>query len=309
VGKLAFVFSGQGAQYSGMGRELCENIPAAAEVFRRLDAVRPGTSAQCFSGSAEELSETVNTQPCMFAMALAAAAALTEAGVRCDMTAGFSLGEIAALAFSGAVTLEDGFRLVCRRGELMQEAAEKQDSGMAAVVKLQAAEVERLCAEFVHVWPVNYNCPGQVSVAGLREELIPFGEAVKAAGGRAIPLKVKGGFHSPFMAEAAKSFEALLEGYAFSTPQIPLYSDYTGKPYDRDYVRLLSRQICSPVLWQSIIEDMVQNGADTFIEIGPGTTLCGMIGKTAPAVRSFHVEDCGSLCEAVAGAKLESEIL
>ena len=200
MGKIAFVFAGQGAQYPGMGQELAQCSPAAAEIFAKLDALRPGTSAQCFGGTDEELKETKNTQPCMFAVELAAAAALEEGGLRADMAAGFSLGEIGALTYTRAVDLETGFHLVCRRGELMQAAAEEQPTAMAAVLKLSNEEVEQICAQFAQVYPVNYNCPGQVSVACAKEQLAPFSAAVKAAGGRALPLKVRGGFHSPFMA-------------------------------------------------------------------------------------------------------------
>ena len=188
MGKIAFVFAGQGAQYPGMGQELAQCSPAAAEIFAKLDALRPGTSAQCFGGTDEELKETKNTQPCMFAVELAAAAALEEGGLRADMAAGFSLGEIGALTYTRAVDLETGFHLVCRRGELMQAAAEEQPTAMAAVLKLSNEEVEQICAQFAQVYPVNYNCPGQVSVACAKEQLAPFSAAVKAAGAEAVSI-------------------------------------------------------------------------------------------------------------------------
>ena len=148
MGKIAFVFSGQGDQYAGMGRSLSERYPAAARVFAACDRLRPGTSAQCFAGSEEELKETKNTQPCLFAYELALAAVLEEQGVRADLTAGFSLGEVAALTYAGAVEPDTGFSLVCRRGELMQEAAEAYPASMAAVVKLPPEEVSRIAAGF-----------------------------------------------------------------------------------------------------------------------------------------------------------------
>ena len=295
MGSIAFVFSGQGAQYSGMGKDLCDNVPEAAEIFKRLDSIRPGTSMQCFEGSKEELSQTENTQPCMFAVELAAAAALDAAGVKCSMTAGFSLGEISALTYSKAVTLEDGFKLVCLRGKFMQEASEGVDGGMAAVIKLSATQVEELCSKYEHVYPVNYNCPGQISVSGLKSELSDFSSEVKVAGGRAIPIRVNGVFHSPLMEDASKKFGDALEGFDVKTPETTLYSDYTADIYVNDYKALLAKQICSPVKWQSIIEDMIDKGIDTFIEIGPGKTLCGLISKINSEVRTFNVEDSESL--------------
>lgn len=295
MGKVAFVFPGQGAQHPGMGKDLAENSPAAAEVFRMADAIRPGTSEQCFRGSAEELTETKTTQPCMVAVELAAAAALRSAGVKADMAAGFSLGELSALSYTQVVDNSTSFALVCRRGQLMQEAAEKCDTSMAAVVKLQSETVEALCSQFEGVYPVNYNCPGQVTVAGLKSQMPAFSAAVKAAGGRALPLKVSGGFHSPFMAEAAEAFGQALEQAAFSESAIPLYSNVTGTVYDGDPRGLLRQQICSPVRWETIIRNMIAAGTDTFIEVGPGNVLQGLIKKIDPNVRVFGVSDAETL--------------
>lgn len=304
MGKIAFVFSGQGAQFPGMGQPLAQCSQGAAKVFEQADALRPGTSEQCFAGSEAELKETKNTQPCMFAVELAAAAALEEAGIHADMAAGFSLGEIAALTYTQAVDFETGFGLVCRRGEFMQEAAEEQPTAMAAVLRLENEKVEEICKEFSSVYPVNYNCPGQVSVACLKDELGDFSAAVKAAGGRALPLKVKGGFHSPFMAGAAEKFEKELEQRTVTAPALPLYSNYTGQVYDGDMKELLAKQICSPVRWETIVRNMIAAGADAFIELGPGRTLCGLIEKTDKTVRTYSLanqEDLNKILEEVKG--------
>lgn len=303
MGKIAFVFPGQGAQYSGMGKELVEKSPAAARVFLKADSLREGTSLQCFNGSDEELARTANTQPCMFTVELAAAEALMEAGVQPDMTAGFSLGELAALTVSGAVDFETGFRLVSARGELMAAAAGSVDSSMVAVVKLTNEKVDELCSKYEHVYPVNYNCPGQVTVAGLKTELDGLKEDVKAAGGRALPLKVAGGFHSPFMEKAAEEFGGYLEKEKLQQSKIPLYSNYSAEIYGEDYRELLKKQIASPVRWQQIIENMIAAGADIFIEVGPGKILSGFIGKIAGDVRVLHVEDAESLEETIKEVK------
>lgn len=300
MGQIAFVFPGQGAQYPGMGLDLAEASPAAAAVFRMADALRPGTSEQCFGGSREALQETANTQPCLFTMELAAAAALKERGMEPAAAAGFSLGELAALTCAGAADFAVGFQLVCRRGTLMQEAAERNPASMAAVVKLDHETVEQLCSRFDGVYPVNYNCPGQVAVAGKAASMELFSAAVKAAGGRAIPLKVGGGFHAPFMEEAAAQFAPVLAAAPLKQPEIPLYSNVTGLPYDGDCRELLTRQICSPVRWEAIVRHMLAAGVDTFVEVGPGNTLGGLISRIDNSARVFGVSDRESLARCIA---------
>lgn len=290
MGKVGFIFSGQGDQYPGMGKELAGRYPAAAEVYGMCDALRPGTSHQCFAGTEEELKQTQNTQPCLFAMELAAARVLMEKGIVPDAVAGFSLGEVVAATVSGAFDSETGFRLVCRRGELMQRDAEKFDTSMAAVVKLTPEQVQDICSKYREVYPVNFNCPGQITVSGLSSQMADFYGDVKAAGGRAIPLKVKGAFHSPFMKEAAAAFAGELARAEVRERTIPLYSNMTAAPYGQNVAELLSKQICSPVQWEKLIGNMIAHGVDTFVEIGPGKTLTNMVKKISPEVRAVSYQ-------------------
>lgn len=291
MGELAYVFAGQGDQYPGMGRDLYEGYPAARGIYEMCDRIRPGTTAQCLQGTEEELRETRNTQPCLFAMELAGAAALREKGVWPDAVAGFSLGEVTAAAYSGVMDAETGFRLVCKRGELMQEAAEQFDTAMAAVLRLTQEQVLAICARHAEVYPVNYNCPGQITVAGLAARMPDFMADVKAAGGRAIPIKVAGAFHSPYMRAAAEAFAEGLSQVSLRRPQIRLYSDMTGLPYDDNPALLLSQQICSPVRWEELIRNMIGDGVDHFIEIGPGRTLTNMIHKIDERVQAVTVTE------------------
>lgn len=300
MGRIAFIFAGQGDQFSGMGQDLAQHHPAASAVFARLDAIRPGTSDQCFSGTADELKITKNTQPCMFAYELAAAAVLKEHGILPECTAGFSLGEVAAVTFAGMIDEATGFRLVSRRGELMQQAAEAADTAMAAVVKLTDEKVEEICAGFAHMYPVNYNCPGQVSVAGASEEMDAFAAAVKASGGRALPLKVSGAFHSPYMAGASEAFGEVLAGIAFVSSEIPVYSDVTASVYGDSPAELLAKQIASPVRFAKIVRNMMDAGIDTFIEIGPGKTISGLVSRISGDVKVYTTAEMEKILAEVA---------
>ena len=295
MGKIALIFSGQGAQYTGMGKEICENSKAAKAVFDLADSIRPNTSQQCFNGDISELSITANTQPCVFTVDLAVARAVEELGIKVDCVSGFSLGEIAALAFSGMLSDEEAFKLVCKRGELMDKAAKANPGAMLAVMKLPADEIEKICSQFEDTYPVNYNSPAQTVVATKEENVDALIEAFSNAKGRAKRLAVSGAFHSPFMAEAAEGLMEYMEKVEFNEPSIPLYSNYTAKPYEGDYKALVKAQVENPVKWQTIVENMVSDGVDTFIEVGVGKTLTGLVKRIDGNVKAIKVENVADL--------------
>lgn len=288
---IAYVFSGQGAQAPGMGKDLYENSKAAKAVFEMAESIRPGTIDQCFNSTKEELSITINTQPCLFTVDLAAARALDEKGYKADMVAGFSLGEIAALAYAGVMSDEDAFRLVCKRAEFMQAAAQANPGGMMAVLGLSADKVIDICKDIEGTEPVNFNCPGQIVVATPEEFMDTLAAKVKENGGKGRKLAVSGAFHSSYMAEAALQLGEYMEGCTFNTPSVPLYSNKTGMPYGDNIQELVKYQVCNAVQWQKIVEDMGSKGVDTFIEAGAGKVLCGLIGKTLSDVRAVHYSD------------------
>ena len=307
MGKIAFLFSGQGAQYPGMGKSLCDASAAARYTFEQADAVRPDTSKQCFEGTKEELSQTINTQPCLYCVDLAAAEALRDEGIVPDAVAGFSLGEIAALTFAGVFSRKDGFSFVCKRGEHMSEATKKTGGSMAAVLKLSNEKVNELASAYDKVFPVNYNCPGQVSVAGEKEQLDAFCQDCKAAGARVVPLAVSGAFHSPFMDEAAAALAEELKSIEVQKAGIPVYSNASAElyPEDADAIRAsIATQVNHPVQWQAILEKLHADGFDTFIECGAGKTLAGLVKKTLKGVSIYNVEDADGLKAVVEALKV-----
>jgi len=309
MAKIAFVFSGQGAQYSGMGKELYETSAAAKTVFDQADVIRPGTTRQCFYGDKEELSQTINTQPCLFCVDLAAACALADFGIVPQALAGFSLGEIAALTFAETFDFEQGFGFVCKRAAFMHEASLKSNSTMVAVLKMVSSQVEALCKKYDGIYPVNYNAPGQTVVALTESMKADFCAAVAEMGGKAMPLAVSGAFHSPYMDEAKKKLLITLSEMEPQAPVSPVYANRNALPYGNtvsDVKENIACQVNRPVLWQKTVENMIADGIDTFVEVGAGKTLCNLIKKISPEVRILHVEDAQSLMEAVHALKPEA---
>lgn len=299
MGRIAFVFAGQGAQYGGMGKSLYQTSSAAKALLDRAETLRPGTLLQCFEGSKEELSLTLNAQPCLMAVGCACAAVLVENGVAPDGLAGFSLGEISAVASAGMLPFPQAFALVQKRAELMHACSQANPGGMAAVLKLEDGQVEALCAQH-GAYPVNYNAPGQVVCAMALDRIEPFAQAVKAAGGRALPLAVSGAFHSPFMREAAAGLGEYAQTLPFREPSLPLYANATCGLYTaKNAPALLSAQVDHPVRWTKLVVEMMTQGYTDFIEVGAGTTLSGLIRKIGGAAYIGHVEDEASQAEVV----------
>lgn len=291
--KIGFVFPGQGAQYTGMGKDFYENFDRAKEVFAIAGKVSGMSMEELIFQENEKLHMTKYTQIAMLTVELAILKVLEEAGVASAVNAGLSLGEYGALTASGALSVHDALELVVKRGKIMQEAV-PEGGAMTAILGLDASVVEEICEKADGIVSIaNYNCPGQIVISGQAEAVAEAAANMKEAGAkRCIPLHVSGPFHSKMLEEAGEKLSLELEKYEIGEIATPYVSNVTAKyVMERAQVKdLLRQQIFSPVRWQQSVELMVREGVDTFVEIGPKKTLSGFQKKIAPQLASCHVE-------------------
>lgn len=282
----AFVFPGQGSQFVGMGKDLYESNATAKQLFDKADEILGFKITDImFSGTDDELKQTKVTQPAVFLHSVISALCM-ESGEEPSMVAGHSLGEFSALVYSGALSFEDGLRLVAARANAMQKACEANPGTMAAIIALPDDKVEEICAEVSKegkvVVPANFNCPGQLVISGEVDAINEACERMKAAGAkRALPLKVGGAFHSPLMQPAKEELQEAIEGTNFSTPKCPVYQNVDAKPHTNpaEIKANLIAQLTSSVRWTESVTNMIADGADDFTECGPGKALQGMIAR------------------------------
>lgn len=299
--KIAFLFPGQGSQTIGMAKELCENIPECRQILDCSEEIlNMSLKKMMFEGPEELLIETENAQPCILVASLIALKALEINGIEAEYAAGLSLGEYAALIYGGALSLEDGLLLVKERGRIMGTALPDGLGKMAAILKLSDEKFQELlnrASEFGIIEGANFNCPGQVSVSGENQAVEEAVKIAKELGGLGIPLKVSGPFHSSLLEPASEEFYNTLKTANIKKLSKTVYSNVKGLPYneDDDICDLLKRHIRSAVLFDKTIEDMMNKGVDTFIEVGPGKALRGFVKKISRNVNTLNVEDMDSL--------------
>lgn len=305
--KTAFIFPGQGSQSVGMGKDLYDSRPETRAVLDQVDAVlaRPLLEV-LFHGPEDRLKDTFNTQPALYAVGLAALAALRAEGIEADVMAGHSLGEYCALQAAGVFSFADGLRLVQARALAMAEAAQAQPGAMAAILKLDDAVVLQACADAAAAGPVqaaNYNCPGQLvisgSVAGVQKAM----ELCKAAGGRPLALPVSGAFHSQAMQPAGQKLKAAFVAAAWSLPRLPVYANVDAAAVGgiEDIQAKLVAQVSGAVRWTQTIQGLKAQGVARYVEVGPGKVLCGLVKKIDPDAIVYNVGDSASLAVTVAG--------
>ena len=304
-GKIAFCFPGQGSLEAGMGRDIAEAVPESMDVFERASKASGLDLAYlCFDAPEAELVDTEVQQPALVATSLAVLAAVRKLGIKPDFVVGHSVGEFAALAASSMVKLEDAIALVRERGIAMAEAARRHPGSMAAILGLDDEAVERICRRIRNVWPANYNCPGQIVVSG---EDPAVDEACDVAGEmgarRAVKLRVSGAFHSPLVGRAADRLRPTLERVKFSEPSSPLMSTVTARVETAKRMRpLLVEQLTAPVRFTQSAQALMREGVQTFVEVGPGNVLSGLIKRIDRNVRTVSVDGPAAL------AKLEETL-
>lgn len=296
----AFVFSGQGAQSTGMGRDLCESSPAAAAIFKTADETLGWSVSEiCFNGPEERLTESRYCQPAIYTVSAACLAAFREKypEVKASGCGGLSLGEFAALYASGVFDFADGLKLVARRGEFMDEACKESKGGMASVLGGDPEIIREVCND-CDIDVANYNCPGQVVISGEAEKVEKAVASLKEKGLRkVIPLKVAGAYHSRLMKSAGDNLRGLLEEMKFNAPQLPLVQNYTGGAVCEpgEIKRNLVNQVAGSVRWEECLRVLIEQGADTVIEFGPGNVLTGLAKRTDRNLKLYNINSTETL--------------
>ncbi len=295
--KTALLFAGQGAQVVGMGKDLAEKFPSARQWFDRANAALGYDLASiCFSGPEAELTRTENAQPGIFLVSWVAFELLKEhvPALKYEATAGLSLGEFTALTAAGAMSFEDGLRVVRQRGKFMQEACDTTRGGMAAVIGLDEAPTREVCAQ-AGVTLANLNCPGQIVISGEVDKITAAIELAKAKGARkAIPLVVAGAYHSPLMSSAQPKLQGELAKIKISAPGVPVISNVTAQPHGADISTRLVEQVCSSVLWENSMRYLLAQRFTRFIELGPGTALSGFMKRIDKGAEMLNIADAAS---------------
>jgi len=298
VMKIAFCFPGQGALAQGMGRDIAEAVPEAMEVYERgSEATGLDLRRLCFDTALAEMVETEVQQPALVATSLAMLEALRSRGVRPDYVIGHSVGEFAALAAAKSVGIRETIALVRERGLAMAEAAKQRPGSMAAILGLDDDVVERLCRKILGVWPANYNCPGQIVASGEHEAVDELWARAEEEGARrTVKLKVSGAFHSPLVARAAERFRPAIERVKFAEPEAEFMSTVTARFEDAQRMgALLVDQLTAPVRFTQAASELIKDGARTFVEVGPGNVLSGLLKRIDRSVKAVSVNDLPTL--------------
>jgi [acyl-carrier-protein] S-malonyltransferase len=292
TGKIAFCFPGQGSLEAGMGRAIAEAEPEAMEIFERAsEAAGLDLIHLAFDASEIELVDTEVQQPALIATSLAFLAAIRERGIKPDFVVGHSVGEFAALAAASALKVEEAIELVRERGIAMAEAAKRHPGSMAAILGLDDATVERICRRILNVWPANYNCPGQVVISGEHASVDEACAVAQAEGARrAVKLRVSGAFHSPLVARAADRLRPAIEKVKFSEPTAPFMSTVTARVENAKRMGpLVLEQVTAPVRFTQAAQALVKEGVSTFVEVGPGNVLSGLVKRIDRSARTVSV--------------------